>query len=182
MKFVEQDLKDVYLVNLEKMVDERGFFSRVYCQKEFGELALELNWVQMNMSFTKNKGTVRGIHWQNAPYTDAKLVRCTKGAVLDVVVDLRKDSRSYGKWLSVELNDKNHSAIYIPRGFGHGFQTLEHNCELLYFHSHEYVKSSEGGLALDDPSVGISWPLPIVDVSDRDLQHPCLSKINPIEI
>lgn len=182
MKFIEQDLKDVYLIDLEKMEDGRGFFSRVYCQKEFSNLELELNWVQMNMSYTKNMGTVRGIHWQNTPHTDAKLVRCIEGAVMDVVVDLRKDSASYGEWLSVELSDKNDSALYIPKGFGHGFQTLKHNCKLLYFHSHKFVESSEGGLALDDPSVGISWPLPIVDVSERDLQHPSLSNIKPIEI
>ena len=182
MIFLEQDFKDVYLIDLEKIEDERGFFSRVFCKKEFDNLALEFNWVQINMSFTKNKGTVRGIHWQNFPHTDVKLVRCIKGAIMDVVVDLRKDSPSFGKWLSVELSDKNDSALYIPKGFGHGFQTLENDCKLIYFHSHEFVKSSESGLAMDDPSVGISWPLPIIDVSERDLQHPSLSNIKPIEI
>lgn len=182
MRFLEQDFKDVYLIDLEKIEDERGFFSRVFCKKEFDNLALEFNWVQINMSFTKNKGTVRGIHWQNFPHTDVKLVRCIKGAIMDVVVDLRKDSPSFGKWLSVELSDKNDSALYIPKGFGHGFQTLENDCKLIYFHSHEFVKSSESGLAMDDPSVGISWPLPIIDVSERDLQHPNLSNIKPIEI
>jgi dTDP-4-dehydrorhamnose 3,5-epimerase len=182
MIFLPQPLSGVFKIELEKVNDERGFFSRIYCQDEFRIKGLNCHWPQMNISFTKKKGSIRGIHWQKPPYCDAKVVRCIKGRIFDVAVDLRDQSDTYGQWTGVELSETNHSAFYIPEGFGHGFQTLEEDCEVMYFHSKEYVKLAEAGVSWNDPTLGIPWPLPAEDISARDRSHPSFDAVEPLEI
>ena len=138
MLFNELSLKGSYLIDLEKREDRRGFFARYFCKKEFSLHNLATDWAQVNTSFTSKKGTIRGIHFQRPPKAEAKLVRSLKGSIFDVIVDLRANSSTYGKWVGKELNDKNRKMMYVPEGFGHGFQTLTSNVELLYFHSESY--------------------------------------------
>lgn len=182
MKFLNTDIKGVYIIDLEKLEDHRGFFARTYCDNEFANHGLETNWVQMNHSLTINKGTVRGLHFQRAPKTEIKLVRCIRGAVFDVILDIRRESKTYGEIFSVKLTSENHRMLYIPAGFAHGFQTIEQNTELLYMHSEFYSPNYEDGILYSDPDVKISWPLPISDTSARDQNHPQLKDIKPIDI
>ena len=132
MKFIETELKGAFLINPEPLEDERGFFARTWCRKEFEQHGLNPDWVQCNISYNKRKGTLRGMHYQIAPYAEAKLVRCTMGAIYDVIIDLRPDSKTYRQWISAELSAENRKMIYIPQGFAHGFQTLVDNTEVFY--------------------------------------------------
>jgi dTDP-4-dehydrorhamnose 3,5-epimerase len=136
----------------------------------------------MNTTLSKERGTVRGLHFQRPPKEEIKIVRCISGSIWDVIVDIRKSSPTYGKWYAAELNDNNRTMMYVPKGFAHGFQTLADNVELLYLHSEFYSKKNEGGLLYADKTVNIDWPLPVSDISERDKVHPMLSELNPIRL
>ncbi len=153
--------------------DDRGSFSRVYCEKELKEIS-NISIKQINHSATKDKGTVRGMHFQYEPNSEAKMAKCIRGSVFDVVVDIRKESPTFLKTFSIELTEKNQKMIYIAKGFAHGFQTLEDNTELLYFHSTEYTPANEGALNIKDPLLNIKWPLDIINLSKRDKEHKFL--------
>ena len=176
MKFIPTRLVGLYIIDLQPVSDKRGWFARTYCKNEFAEIGHTKEWVQMNHSFTNKKGTIRGMHYQLPPFSEIKMVRCIAGAVLDVVIDLRKKSETFLNWESVELNAENKRMIYIPEGFAHGFQTLTDNCELIYHHTAFYTPGSEAGIRYDDPLVNIKWPLPVTDISDRDLSHLLLNE------
>lgn len=171
MIFTETPLKGSYTIDIELVGDERGWFARTFCENEFKKIGHNTNWVQLNHSFTKNKGTVRGMHFQIYPYSEIKLVRCISGAVYDVIIDLRKDSDSFLKYFGIELSSANKKMIYIPKGFAHGFQTLTDNCELLYHHSTFYTPNSEAGIKYNDPKLNINWPTQITSLSERDNSH-----------
>lgn len=168
MKFTETPIKGNYLINLELREDSRGFFSRFFCEKEFAEKGLNTSWAQINNSLSKEVGTLRGLHLQQPPYAEVKLVRCIQGAIWDVVVDVRKDSESYGKWFAAELNAQNRTMMYVPRGFAHGFITLKPDTEILYLVSTPYNPSSESTLKWNDPFHSIEWPLQPTVISDKD--------------
>ena len=168
MKFKELNIPGVFTISLEPFTDHRGSFARTFCAEEFAAHKLETNFVQMNHSKTTKEGTIRGMHYQCAPYAEVKLVRCIRGSVLDVVIDLRKDSSSWGQHIAVELSDLNELTLYIPRGFAHGFQTLSDNVELLYQHSSFYHPEAESGIHYADPRFNIQWPLPVSSISKKD--------------
>jgi dTDP-4-dehydrorhamnose 3,5-epimerase len=152
--------------------DERGAFTRLFCGQTLSTVLGGRKIVQINHSFTEAVGAVRGLHFQHAPHAEMKLVRCMKGKVWDVAVDLRPQSRSYKRWYAQELSPQNARMMVIPEGFAHGFQVLEAGSELLYLHTTLYKPEAEGGLRHDDPELGISWPLPMTDISARDSSHP----------
>ncbi len=172
MIFTETPLRGAYRVDLKRLEDERGFFARSWCQREFIELGLDPCVVQCNISFNKHKGTLRGMHFQVPPFAEAKLVRCTRGAIDDVIVDLRSDSPTYLEWISVELTADNRSALYIPKGFAHGFQTLADDSEIFYQMSEFYAPEAARGFRWNDPAFGISWNLPISVISEKDAILP----------
>ncbi len=176
MIFTPTQLKGVFIIDLQPVGDSRGWFSRTYCKNEFAAIGHHKEWVQLNHSFTATKGSVRGMHYQLPPFSEIKMVRCIAGAVLDVVIDLRKNSPTFLQWMGVELSAGNKKMIYIPEGFAHGFQCLMDNCELLYHHSAFYTPGAEGGIRYNDPLVGINWPLEPTEISDRDKTHPFLDK------
>ncbi len=176
MIFTPTQLKGVFIIDLQPVGDSRGWFSRTYCKNEFAAIGHDKEWVQLNHSFTSKKGTVRGMHYQLPPFSEIKMVRCIAGAVLDVVIDLRKGSPTFLQWTGVELSAENKKMIYIPEGFAHGFQCLTDNCELLYHHSAFYTPGAEGGIRYNDPLIGINWPLELTEISDRDKAHPFLDK------
>jgi dTDP-4-dehydrorhamnose 3,5-epimerase len=173
MIFSETKLKGVYVIDLEKIEDERGFFARTFCQKEFKAHGLNPRFVQCGISFNKKKGTLRGMHFQAPPFQEAKLVRCTRGAIYDVIIDLRSDSPTFKHWVGVELTAENHRMLYIPEGCAHGFQTLEDNAEVAYQMSEFYHPESARGVRWDDPAFGIGWPEgEIRIISERDRSYP----------
>lgn len=168
MIFTPSPLAGCYTINFQPHTDDRGWFSRVYCQKEFETINHHLPFVQFNHSFNHKKGTIRGMHYQNPPFQEIKLIRCISGAVYDVVIDLRKDSPTFLQHFGIELSAINHQMIYIPNGFAHGFQTLEDNTQLLYHHTEFYQPGYEAGIHYLDPKVQIDWKLPLSIISDRD--------------
>lgn len=173
MKFTETKLKGAYIIEPELITDERGFFARSWCQKEFTERGLNPNLVQCNISFNLKKGTLRGMHYQAKPHEEAKLVRCTRGAIYDVIIDIRPDSPTFKQWVAVELTAENHKMLYIPEGMAHGFQTLVDNTEVFYQMSEFYDPELARGVCWDDPKFQIIWPE--VDervISDKDLSYP----------
>ena len=174
MKFTETELKGAFIIEPERLEDERGFFARVFCEKELAARGLETRFVQCSISFNRLKGTLRGLHYQAHPHEETKIVRCTRGVIYDVIVDLRRQSRTYGKWLGIELSAENRRMLYIPQGFAHGFQTLENDCEMLYQISVEYNSASFRGQHHDDPGLAITWPQPVTVVSERDCALPKL--------
>lgn len=176
MIFNETILKGNYLIELQPVYDERGWFARTYCDEEFKQIGHSEQWLQMNHSLTRCKGTIRGMHFQRPPHGEIKLVRCIAGAVYDVVVDIRTSSPTFLQWFGAELSAENKMMMYIPEGFAHGFQTLTDNAELIYAHSKEYVSGCEGGLSYQDKALKIEWPLPANKISDRDKQHPLIDK------
>ena len=180
MIFTPLPLKGAFLIQLDKKEDNRGFFARFYCKEEFEKQGLDTNLVQMNTSFTKRKGTIRGFHFQSSPKTETKVVRCIHGAIWDVIVDIRAGSTTYGKWYGAELNWINRTMMYIPKGFAHGFQTLTDDVDQLYLHSEFYSPEHEGGLIYNDPVMSIRWPLPVTEISPTDQSHPLLEEITPI--
>lgn len=172
MIFTETKLPGAYLIDIEKREDQRGFFARAWCQQEFEAHGLVPRVVQTNISFNKCQGTLRGMHYQAAPYAETKLVRCTRGAIYDVIIDLRPDSPTYKQWLGVELTAENYRMLYVPEGFAHGFQTLADNVEVTYQVSQFYTPQAEGGLRYNDPAFGIEWPVQVQVISDKDQNWP----------
>ena len=182
MKFEQTSLKGNFLINLEKKEDDRGFFARYFCEKEFSEHKLNTKWVQINNSESKKIGTLRGLHYQRESCAEIKLVRCLKGAIWDVVVDLRDGSETFGKWFGAELSDKNRTMMYIPKGFAHGYITLKPNSEILYLVSEFYEPKAEGTLVWNDSKVKISWEIKPKVISDKDANGDALDKIVPIRL
>ncbi len=171
MNIVDTKIDGLFTLETNFYSDERGSFSRIFCQDELKEILKEQIIKQVNHSITNTKGTVRGLHFQYAPNIETKIVKCIRGSILDVVVDIRKDSETFLEVFMVELNEENQKMIVIPKGFAHGFQTLEDNTELLYFHTSIYTPSNEGALSINDPLLKIHWPLDIINLSDRDKEH-----------
>jgi len=182
MKFEQTNLKGNFIINLEKKEDERGFFARYFCEKEFSEHGLNTKWVQINNSESKEMGTLRGLHYQRGPKAEVKLIRCLKGAIWDVVVDLRNKSATYGKWFGKKLSDKNRTMMYVPKGFAHGFISLEPNTEILYLVSDFYAPELEGDLIWNDPNVSIDWPIQPSVISDKDKAANSFEKIKPVNL
>lgn len=172
MKFTETKLKGAFIIAPDLIQDERGFFARTFCRREFEEHGLNPDLVQCNISFNKVKGTLRGMHYQAAPHAEAKLVRCTAGAIYDVIIDLRPTSSTLKQWFSVELTAENHQSLYVPEGFAHGYQTLQPDTEILYQVSEFYHPPSEQGVSWNDPAFRIKWPLPAAVVSKKDSSYP----------
>lgn len=172
MIFTETNLNGAFIIELEKIEDERGFFARSWDKKEFEKYGLNPNLMQCNVSFNTKRGTLRGMHFQDLPYEDAKLVRCTKGRIFDVIVDLREYSPTKNNWIGVELTELNHKMLYVPEGFAHGFQTLEENSEVFYQMSQEYMPEYARGKLWNDPIFNISWPIKSPIISDKDRQWP----------
>ena len=167
-------------VELDRIEDERGFFARSFCSTEFAEHGLFHTVAQANTSYTAKMGTVRGIHFQREPHSEAKLVRVVRGAIFDVAVDLRAGSSTFGQWVSQELSSETRRMLAIPEGFGHGFQTLTDDVEMIYLHSVPYVPECSGGVRYDDPTIGIDWPLPINMVSPKDSKLPSIDDLEPL--
>jgi dTDP-4-dehydrorhamnose 3,5-epimerase len=172
MKFKKTKLKRLYVINPEFKKDARGFFARSFCEKEFGERNLKFRVRQSNISYNKKRGTLRGMHYQIAPHKERKLVSCIRGAIYDVVIDLRPGSRTYCKWLAIKLVDRDYASVYIPEGFAHGFQSLTDDTVVLYQMSEFYHPESARGLRWDDPEFKISWPISPCILSKKDSGYP----------
>jgi dTDP-4-dehydrorhamnose 3,5-epimerase len=171
--FERTRLEGAFLVDLERREDERGFFARTWCADEFADHGLVNRLVQANVSWNARQGTLRGMHFQHPPHAETKLVRCTRGAIYDVIVDLRPDSETYKEWLGVELTDENRRALFVPEGFAHGYQTLVPDSEIIYQVSAAYAPQAEGGVRWDDPAFGIEWPdAGNALLSDKDRSWP----------
>lgn len=168
MIFHESRLSGAFLIELERHVDARGFFARSFCEQEFAAHGLATRFVQSNVSFNAERGTLRGMHWQTAPHAEAKLVRCTAGALFDVIVDLRRESPTRLAWAGYELDARNRRLLYVPEGFAHGFITLEPATEIFYEMSAPFVADASRGFRWNDPGIGIAWPLLPNCISDRD--------------
>jgi dTDP-4-dehydrorhamnose 3,5-epimerase len=172
MKFTETELAGAWFVDVEPHSDERGFFARTWCRREFEEHGIDSGFVQASVSYNRVAGTLRGMHFQRAPHDETKLVRCASGAIYDVIVDLRRESETYGRWLGVELSAANRRALLVPKGFAHGFITLADNSEVFYQISEFYTPGHAGGLRYDDPALGIEWPVPVRVINDKDRSWP----------
>lgn len=172
MTFHTTKLEGVFEIHLELKSDERGFFARSWCKQEFETHGLDSKLVQCNISFNARKGTLRGVHYQSPPHAETKVVRCTRGAIYDVVVDLRRHSRTYKDWIGVVLNSDNHHMLYVPEGCAHGFLTLQDQTEVFYQMSEFYYPESASGIRWDDPAFRIAWPSEARVISDRDRTYP----------
>jgi dTDP-4-dehydrorhamnose 3,5-epimerase len=172
MIFTSTLLEGAFLIDIEPRQDERGFFARTWCRQEFVAQGLDTEIAQESMSYSRLRGTVRGLHFQRPPYEEIKLVRCTRGAIFDVILDLRSRSATYLRWQEFELTAENKREIYIPKGLAHGFQTLADHCEVGYRISAFHTPDAASGYRYDDPAFGISWPLPVTMISQRDLGWP----------
>jgi dTDP-4-dehydrorhamnose 3,5-epimerase len=168
MIFTETTLPGAYLIDIQPIEDPRGFFARAWCQQEFEAHGLVAHMVQTNISFNHYKGTLRGMHYQLAPYGEVKIIRCIRGAIYDVIVDLRPDSPTYLQWLGVELTSETHRMLYVPENFAHGFQTMADATEVTYQVSQFYTPAAEQGLCWNDPAIGIAWPLAVSVISEKD--------------
>ena len=182
MKKIETEIKDVYIIEPDCFGDNRGFFMETYNKEKFHELGIDNNFIQDNMSYSAKKGTLRGLHYQRSPYSQAKLVRCVRGRVIDVAVDLRKGSPTYGKWTACELTAENKRMFYIPKGFGHGFLTLTDDVEFEYKVDNLYNKESEGGIKYNDKTISVDWGSLLNGIepilSDKDKVLPSLEDCN----
>jgi dTDP-4-dehydrorhamnose 3,5-epimerase len=177
MRFIETRLSGSYIIDIEPRVDERGFFSRTYCEREFTEHGLKARIVQANLSFNHVAGTLRGMHMQLAPAAEAKLVRCTRGAIYDAIVDMRADSPSYLQHVGVELSAENRRALYVPPGFAHGYLTLADDTEVEYQVSEFYTPGAERGFRYDDPMLKINWPRTVTRISEKDRAWTLLADV-----
>jgi dTDP-4-dehydrorhamnose 3,5-epimerase len=175
MIFTETSLKDAFIVEPEPREDARGFFARTFCAREFAERGLVTQFVQCSVSSSRNRGTLRGLHYQQPPACEVKLVRCTAGALYDVIVDLRPGSPTYLRHVGVELTARNRKALYVPEMFAHGFQTLQEDTEVFYQISQYYEPERAAGVRFDDPKFAIQWPLPVTTLSEKDMNWPLLS-------
>lgn len=176
MKIAAMPLKGAFIIEPEPFEDTRGRFSRIFCKKEFQAIGLEKDIAQVNHSVTVQKGAIRGMHFQRPPMAEIKMVKCLRGSVFDVIIDLRKGSSTFLKWHGEILSAENMKMMYVSEGFAHGFQTLEEDSELLYFHTEFYSSEHEGGVRFDDPLINIQWPMEITDISEKDRNHPLLSQ------
>ncbi len=172
MQFHRTMLGGVWIIHLEPARDSRGFFTRTFCVSEFGVYGLETSYPQHSISFSVRKGTLRGMHFQREPHSEAKLVRCVNGAIWDVIIDIRPDSPTYRQWQGFELSSRNGHQLYIPKGLAHGFQTLSDDVEVNYLISEPYAPHSATGIRYDDPAFAIKWPLPVTEISEKDLKWP----------
>jgi dTDP-4-dehydrorhamnose 3,5-epimerase len=177
--FTETKLRGAFIIDLERREDNRGFFARAFCQNEFSDHGLKPIIAQANIGFNRRRGCLRGMHFQYPPAAETKVVRCTRGAVLDIIVDLRPESPTFLEHISVELTADNHRAIYIPERFAHGYQALEDETETSYQVGEFYTPGSEGGLRYDDPGLGLTWPLPVSEMSEKDADWPLLADVEP---
>jgi len=176
MQFEQTNVAGATIIKPSPHQDDRGRFMRAWCAKEFGEHGLDFTPVQANMGFSRQRGTVRGMHFQNATAPEAKLVRCTRGAIFDVVLDVRSDSPSFGEWYGAELTAENGRMLYVPALCAHGYQTLEDDTEMFYMASAFYTPSAVRGVRFDDPAFNVRWPLPVSSVSDQDRSWPLLRR------
>jgi len=176
MRFKPTKLGGAFLVEMEPRDDARGFFARIHCAREFAERGLASNFVQTSIAYTRNRGTLRGLHFQLPPAGEIKLVRCIAGAIYDVIVDLRPGSPTYRQHLGVELTARNRLALYVPEMFAHGMQTLEDETEVLYQISAFYTPDKATGVRCDDPKLGIRWPLPVTEMNEKDRNWPLLGE------
>lgn len=174
MRIQETSLAGVFLIEPTRIEDDRGFFARVWSEEEFLDAGIEATWVQANVGFSHQAGTLRGLHFQREPHEEAKLVSCSRGELYDVVVDLRPGSPTHWQWIGIELSAKNGSLVYLPPGCAHGYQTLAPATDLLYLTSHRYEPTAASGLRWDDPILGIEWPVPTTLISDQDRTWPML--------
>jgi dTDP-4-dehydrorhamnose 3,5-epimerase len=179
MIFTDTKLKGAFIIDIERREDNRGFFARAFCQKEFAERGLKPIIAQANIAFNKFKGTLRGMHFQYPPAAETKLVRCTRGAIVDIIVDLRPESPTYLDHIAVELTADNHRALYVPERFAHGYQVLDDTTETSYQVGEFYAPGAEGGLHYGDPRLGLTWALPIGEISPKDAAWDLLGKIEP---
>jgi dTDP-4-dehydrorhamnose 3,5-epimerase len=168
MLFTETKLAGAYVIDLERREDERGFFARAFCQREFADRSLNTRIAQSNVAFNRDAGTLRGMHFQFPPAAETKLVRCTRGAIVDMIVDVRPESPTYLEHVAVELTAENGRALYVPERFAHGYQVLADETETSYQVGEFYAPELEGGLRYDDPRLGLEWPLPVVEMSEKD--------------
>ena len=171
MRFAPLSLAGVFLISLEPHLDERGFFARAFCEQEFTRHGLPGRFPQCNISRNGRRGTLRGMHFQRPPFAEAKVVRCIRGAIFDVVIDLRPDSPTLGKWVGATLSAENGCALFVPEGFAHGFQTLEDDTDVFYHMGREFIPGKGEGLRYNDPAFGISWPVPEALLSERDASY-----------
>lgn len=172
MKFIKTKLEGAYIVEPEKFEDHRGFFARLWCKDEFKKNGLNQNLVQISIAYNFKKYTLRGMHFQKKPFEEAKLVRCSKGSIYDVIVDLRPESKTFKEWISVEISDKNFKMIYVPEGFAHGYQTLTDDAEVIYHMSESFVPDSYSGVRWNDKAFNIKWPFPEEAImSDKDIKY-----------
>ena len=177
MIFTETRLRGAFIIDVDRREDNRGFFARTFCQHEFEEHGLRPVIAQANLAFNQRKGTLRGMHFQFPPHAETKLVRCTRGAILDIIVDLRPESPTYLEHIAVELSADNYRALYVPERFAHGYQALEDITETTYQVGEFYAPGVEGGLAPNDPALGLSWPLPVTEMSAKDAAWAPLSEV-----
>ncbi|MBL4902223.1 MAG: dTDP-4-dehydrorhamnose 3,5-epimerase [Desulfocapsa sp.] len=177
MIFEKTKLNDAYIIRPERLEDDRGFFARAWCQKEFEKHGLVSNLAQCNISYNKSQGTLRGMHYQKKPHEETKLVRCTAGAIVDVIIDIRPESSTFSQWLTIELSAENRTMLYVPRGFAHGYVTLVDDVEVFYQVSEFYTPGVEGGIRWDDPFFQIAWPIrENLVVSEKDSSWPDYEK------
>lgn len=176
MKFSKTFIEGLVLIEFDQFDDKRGNLAKLFDKKIFSKNNINLNLTQVKYSSTKLKGTIRGPHMQSKPFEEEKIVRCVKGRIFDVVIDLRTKSKTYGKWFGEEMSEVNRKCIYIPKGFAHGFQTLTNNCDILYMMSGEFSKLNYVGFRWDDPNLKIKWPLKPTIIAEKDLKRPLFSK------
>lgn len=176
MFFTPTELVGAFVIDLQRFEDNRGFFACAWSAEAFAKQGLDVRLAQINLSYNRTRGTLRGMHFRHAPHAEAKLIRCVRGTIYDVIIDLRPDSASYRRWVGVELSAENRRAVYVPEGFAHGFQTLVNDVEVLYQVSQPYMPSAEAGVRYDDPAFGVSWPLPASEVSAKDQQWPLFAE------
>jgi dTDP-4-dehydrorhamnose 3,5-epimerase len=179
MIFAETKLAGAYIIDVQRIEDSRGFFARAFCQNEFKTHGLKPIIAQANIAFNQKKGTLRGMHFQYPPAAETKLVRCTRGAILDIIVDLRPESPTYLEHIAVELSEDNQRSLYVPERFRHGYQALRDNTETSYQVGEFYTPGSEGGLRYDDERLGLSWPLPVAVISEKDENWKLLNDLEP---
>jgi dTDP-4-dehydrorhamnose 3,5-epimerase len=172
MEFIETEIRGAFVVRLNKIVDQRGYFARGWCRDEFAKHGLNSTMLQLNTGFSDKKGTIRGMHYQEVPHAEAKFVRCTRGAIYDVIIDLRPDSPTRGKWFGAELTADNGTMLYAPEGLAHGYQTLTDGAEMYYMTTAVYASGSAGGVRYNDPAFGIQWPLAVDVISEADQKWP----------
>lgn len=176
MIFTETDLQGAYIIDVEPIKDHRGFFARGWCRRELEDQGLKPQIAQCNLSFNHFKGTIRGMHYQVIPFREVKLVRCFRGAIYDVIIDLRTNSANFKSWFGIELSEENRRMLYVPEGFAHGYQTLTDNCEVFYQVSEYYQPNHEQGIRWNDPAFDIKWPLHATSISDKDKSYPDFEK------